>query len=179
MRPWSPACTVPLPRPRRGAYKARVLPVAWALAGMLALAPAAGPSVPAGEASADGEAATSAAASPEVEGSGRLVLGPDQRGTLTVVDAGGSEVATVVLRPGRRTLVELPPGRYTLRDANGRALESLALSANEVRAVELPPEFAAVPSGPARSSAARGPTERMPAVTTGRLGPPSLDAAAE
>lgn len=146
---------------------------------MLALAPASGPSASEGEAKAVGDTTAASAAGPEVEGSGRLVLGPDERGTLTVVDGGGSEGATMVLRPGRRTLVELPPGRYTLRDARGHAVQSFALAANEVRAVELPPEFSAVPSGPARPPAAGGPTERGPAVTTGRLGPPSLDAAAE
>ena len=171
MHPWRLVCSVPLPRPPRGAYKARVHPLAWALAGTLTLAPAtssgASPATPSAGTVDVGTAAEppDAAAEPP----GRLVFGPDHRGTLTLVDAGDREVAVVSLRPGRRTIVELPPGRYTLRDAAGTPVETIELRSDEARGVELPPSLTAAPSGRPAPSVRTAP-ERAPAVTTG---PPS------
>lgn len=180
MHPWRPVCSVPLPRPRRGAYKARVHPLAWALAGTLTLAPAtssgASPATPSAGTVDVGTAAEppDAAAEPP----GRLVFGPDHRGTLTLVDAGDREVAVVSLRPGRRTIVELPPGRYTLRDAAGTPVETIELRSDEARGVELPPTLTVAPSGRPAPSVRTAP-ERAPAVTTGRLGvaPPAAEEA--
>lgn len=179
MRPWRPACSVPLPRPPRGAYKAPVHPLAWALTGTLTLAPATSSGAdPTTEPSA-GSVDVGASVEPEdaaVEPPGRLVLGPDHRGTLTIVDARDREVAVVSLRPGRRTLVELPPGRYTLRDAAGTPVATVELRSDEARGVELPPALTAPPSD-RPAPPARLPPERAPAVTTGRLGaaPPEAE----
>jgi hypothetical protein len=150
---------------------------------MLALAPAPGPAsaAPGDPAPAKGPAASptrdrvDASASGPTEASARLRLGPAHRGSLTVVDAGGRVVAEVVLRPGRRTVVALPPGRYTVRDATGRELAAVELRAHEDRTVELPADA----SAPARGSApaAPAPSSRAPAVTTAPLGSP--EAAAE
>jgi hypothetical protein len=152
---------------------------------MLALAPAAEPTASAREptASPSSPAPRSQAASaradegqPAAQGPARLVLGPDHRGTLTVVDEQGHEVAAVAMRPGLRTVVELPPGRYTLRDASGQALETLALEAGEARAASLPPAFHA--PAPAKTPSTAPPVPR-PVVTTGPLGPPSKHAQQE
>lgn len=109
------------------------------------------------------------ATGPASAGSARVVLGPEHRGTLTVIDAGGRSVAEVALRPGRRTLVELPPGRYALHDASGRELTTLELRADEVRVVELPPDASA--PAPARATPRAVPSSpRTPVVTTAPLG---------
>lgn len=120
MAPWKPAFAVPLPRPPRGAYKARVHLAAWAIASTLALGPASGPAAAEREPSRATRTPTAAPAPAttreRAEGSapGRLVLGPDHRGTLSIVDAEGREVAALSLRPGRRTVVELPPDRKSV-----------------------------------------------------------------
>ncbi len=162
-----------MPDPWRGAYKAEVLFVAWAIAGMQALAPVAGsPTV------REPEAVT---AVEPARASGRLVIGPEHRGALTVVDAQGHAVAEVTLRPGRSTVIELPPGRYSLRDAHGKALgedlQRIELEAGQARSVELPAAFSAPPTPAHTTSPRLGPSQ--PAVITGRLGPPSAQAQQE
>lgn len=138
-------------------------PLAWALAGTLTLAPAAEPAA----SSSPATAAAEADASEELPG--RLVLGPDHRGTLGIVDARDREVAVVSLRPGRRTIVELPPGRYTLRDAAGTTVETIELRSDEARSVDLPPALT-VPASERPTPTTSVPPVRAPAVTTGRLG---------
>lgn len=142
--------------------------VAGALASVLGLAPAGGPPV-------EGPAAASTEprdASPATGGPARLVLGPDLQGTIAVHDAQGHEVAAVALRPGRRTLVELPAGRYALVDAQGRELTTLRLHPDEVRGVDLP-ELAAHGSAPPRPTSP--PRTAGAAVATGRLGATTPD----
>jgi hypothetical protein len=156
-----------LPRRRRAAYKARVLCVAWAIAGTLALAPASSPA-----SVSNGEPGASSSAPQEPA---QLVLGPDHQGALTVVDDHGHAVADVALRPGRRTLVALPAGRYTLRDPSGEVLDTLELTPGEIRAPTLPATFSS--PAPARVPSA-SPAVR-PAVVTGRLGPASPSAERE
>lgn len=150
-------------------------PLAWAFAGTLMLAPAIGAA--AGPGPAEREAPSSP--EPSTEAPGRLVLGPDHRGTLTIVDEREREVAVVSLRPGRRTLVELPPGRYTLRDASGTTVQTIELGADEARRVELPPALTA-PASDRPAPTTGVPPGRAPAVTTGRLGavPPAGEPAA-
>jgi len=174
-----------------------VLPVAWALAGTLALAPSTSP-VPTRKAfdaegvepsgpprtAFDAEGVEPSgpprtASSPDTAARpGRLVLGPEHRGTLTIVDEHDHEVAVVTLRPGRRVLVELPPGRYTLRNATGEPLQTIELGADETRTVELPAELSApAPARPAAST--HLPPVGPPVITTGRLGPAPPEAERE
>ncbi len=134
---------------------------AWALASVLALAPA---EEPPSEAVAVTEGA-------EPAGSARLVFGPEYRGSLTLVDDTGHEAAAVVLRPGGRTIVEVPAGRYSLRDGEGQTISTLEVEADQVRSVTLPdewqvPEPEAPRSTPARSAAV---------VVTGPLEDPSSE----
>lgn len=161
-----------MPRPRGAAYKTEVLSIAWAIAGMLALAPAEG-SAPTREAEVATSTTMSTATSTTTATPGRLVIGPEHRGALTVVDAEGRTVAEVALRAGRATVVELPAGRYALRDASGQPLDpeapALELEAGQALSVELPAAFSA-PAEPAPSIAPRV----GPAVTTGPLGSPVL-----
>lgn len=110
----------------------------------------------------------------DAAGTGRLVFGPEARGALTVVDARGRVVASVVLRGSGRTMVELPPGRYSLRDPEGHEVSAVELEADQVRAVTLPDsEVADAP--PPKPDDAPPP----PAVVTGRLDPDALDPASE
>ncbi|MCH9680988.1 MAG: hypothetical protein K0V04_06115 [Deltaproteobacteria bacterium] len=141
-----------------------MIPVSWALAGVLAL-PVSMP------ASAASEAAVQA------EGSGRLVFEPGLRGTLSVVDAKGEEVAALAL--GRRVVVDLPAGRYTLRDAQGSDVQTVEVEADEARSVTLPASFADPAASPvATASSSEGTQTDSPVVVQGRLGSPS-DAAAQ
>lgn len=138
--------------------------LAWATAGALLLAPE----------PAEPDAAVEPVATDE-QGPGRLVLPPDHHGTIVVEDEGGAEVATITL--GRRTAVDLPPGRYVLRDDRGEAVDTIELETGQVRAVELPDSWRA-PS-PAPRARTKPEAEAPPAVATGRLGPPPPEAEQE
>lgn len=158
-----------------------MLSSAWILAGVLALAPA-------GPAEGDGGSEAAEPARPEGEpspeppaaGTGRLVLGPDHQGTLSVRDASDREVATVALRPDRRTVVEVPPGRYTLHDDAGQTVASVEVEADQVRAVPLPEALRVDPPPVAlRDRAPGGPVVTTGRLTEDRVGPPTAEAQQE
>ncbi|MCX4244441.1 hypothetical protein [Paraliomyxa miuraensis] len=141
---------------------------AWILAVALALEPDASSSLESDGGSREA-AAENAGPTPrptKAEGTARLVLGPELRGSVSVVDEQGREVAVVVLRPERRAVVEVPAGRYTLRDPSGETVATVEVEADQVRAVELP---SAYQESATSSSAPRVGPASGPAVVTGRL----------
>ncbi|MEX1361764.1 MAG: hypothetical protein AB1Z98_01460 [Nannocystaceae bacterium] len=139
--------------------------VTWLMAGLIGLGP------DAVEPAAEALAARQASPAP-----GRLVFPPEHRGTVVVEDDEGTQVASITL--GRRTAVDLPPGRYVLRDAGGDEVSELQLESDQVRAVELPPSWRepddAAPPRPRVPAPAS-----TPAVSTGRLGPATPEAELE
>jgi hypothetical protein len=62
---------------------------------------------------------------------GNLQLGPDARGRVKVLDAGGATVADVTLRPGDTVTLPLPPGDYRLLDAEGRTFDEVKVKSGE------------------------------------------------
>lgn len=167
-----------------------MLRAAWALAGVLGLAPGSGeppdagpgssradppsqgPSSGSGEEADDGSSTEAGPTAPATAGPGRLVVGPGRTGVLHVVDAGGQRVATVSLRPEGRTVVEIPPGRYTLRDAQGATVASVEAETDQVHAVDLPEAWQVEPVPSARASGSAGSSAESPAVVTGPLASP-------
>lgn len=114
-------------------------------------------------------------------GSGTLVIGPDYRGVVQIVDDAKRVVAEVSL--GSRVSIELAAGRYSLVDTDGAVIMSVVVDGGAHADVELPERFKASDSAATPIGASAGSSGATPrsdaAVTTGRLGPAPLAAQQE